>query len=133
MLTFIATKPPGSPYWRRRPRPPLHGGVDREHEVVAGPRLALGELPAGGLPAASTWTLVAPLMPAQQRVVGVLDPGLADLVAGLEVLVARVLELLLVDLADVAEHVRGQRPLRIVADVDALDRDAGEPRWFSRR
>ena len=71
---------------------------------------------------------------AQQRVVGVLDPGLADVVAGLEGLEARVLELLLVDLADVAEQVGGEVALRILAHVDALDRDAREVgSWFSRR
>ena len=104
----------------------LHRLVDRQHEVVAGGRLALGETPAGRLAGGVDLHAALAVGSAQQAVVGELDPVLADLVAGLERLVARILELLLVDLAGVAEQVRGERALRIAAHVDALDRHPRE-------
>ena len=61
---------------------------------------------------------------AQVAVVGVLDAVLADLVARLQAPVARFLQLFFGDLADVAEDVGGQRPVRVVADEDPLDLDA---------
>ena len=65
LLTFIATNPPGSPNCADRALAGrLHVGVDREHEVVAGARLAHVEAAGrSASPEASTWTRVAPLTP----------------------------------------------------------------------
>src|SRR3954453_13433893 len=57
---------------------------------------------------------------------GTVDPRLSDLVALLHALELRVLELWRADLANVAEHVRGERSVRVGADVDAIDADATE-------
>ena len=65
---------------------------------------------------------------AEIRVVGGLDAGLADHVAGLVALLRQRLQLLRGDLADVAEHLRRQRPVRVVADVRRRRLDAGELR-----
>ena len=54
-----------------------------------------------------------------------LDAGLADLVSGLVQLGVRV-ELLLRDFADVAEHLRAERLVRIVPQVRLLDLDTRE-------
>ncbi len=66
-------------------------------------------------------------MPAQELVVAVLDAVLPNLVAGLEVAVARLSQLSLADLADAAESVRRQCPVGIATDEDALHLDPGEP------
>ena len=54
---------------------------------------------------------------AQDAVVLGLEAGGADPVAGVEALVGRLLELLLADLADVAEEVRAEAALWVVAHV----------------
>ena len=77
-------------------------------------------------PSASTKTRPSPRTPAQVGVVDGLDPGLADAVAGRVALVGLRLELLGVDLADVAEDLGGEGPLVVVAQVRLGDLDAGE-------
>ena len=109
---------------RRPPGPPCRASVRRLLPATAA-RSELSGWPWGA-PVASTWTRVAPLRPRRRWSYSYSTPGLADLVAGVEVLVARLLELLGADLADVAEEVRAERPLRVVAHEDALDADAGE-------
>src|SRR5918996_1213501 len=63
----------------------------------------------------------------QPLVVGELDPGLADEVAGLVAPEALLLELVGRDLAHVAEHVGGGRPGRVLAQGQHLGGDPGEP------
>ena len=63
---------------------------------------------------------------AEELVVGVLDPGFADLVARLEALELGLLQLFFVDLADVADDVGGAGAVGVVADEDPLHGDAGE-------
>ncbi len=63
---------------------------------------------------------------AEDRVVLELEAGRADPVARLEALVGGLLELVRTDLADVAEQVGAERPVRVVADVDLRGGDAGE-------
>ena len=63
---------------------------------------------------------------AQVRVVARLDAGLADLVAGLVALLRLALQLARGDLADVAEHLRGERAIRVVPDVAPFDGHAGK-------
>ncbi len=65
------------------------------------------------VPEASTWTRVAPLHRRAGACRSGLDAGLADLVARLERPVARLLELVRIHLAHVAEEVGGQRALRV--------------------
>ena len=67
-----------------------------------------------------------PRLAAQEAVVLVLDAGLADGVALLEGRVARQLQLLLGHLADVAEQVRPDRALPVLAREHALDRHPRE-------
>ena len=95
-LTSIATNAPGSAERvQRRLARRLHRSVDGQQEVVAGPRLRLAEHAARSAgPAASTWTRVSAVAAAQHVVVRVLDARLADLVAGDQALVARLLQLL---------------------------------------
>ena len=65
---------------------------------------------------------------AEIRVVGGLDAGLADQVARVVALLRQRLQLLRGDLTDVAEHLRRERPVRVVADVRRRRLDAGELR-----
>src|SRR5262249_59152079 len=69
---------------------------------------------------------VRPGLPAQEAVVLVLDPRLADRVAGLEAGVPRLVELLSGHLADVPKEVRRDVPLLVLAGEDPLDADARE-------
>ena len=111
--TFIATKAPGRPKESSAPSPvACRPRVDRQPDVVAGLRPGCCASWPVGLPSASTWTRSVPGLAAQEAVVLVLDPGLADLVARVKARVARLLELLGGDLADVAEQVGGDRALR---------------------
>src|SRR3954465_558897 len=64
------------------------------------------------------------VLAAQEAVVGLLDPGLSDAVALRDTRVAPLLELILGDLADRAEDVRGGRLVRIRAQPDLVDRHA---------
>ena len=63
---------------------------------------------------------------AEIRVECSLDAGLADLLAAAVAVLLEPLELLGRDLADVAEHLRSERPVLVVAQVGADDRDARE-------
>ena len=63
---------------------------------------------------------------AQVLVVGALQPALADHGALLDALEALELELGVVDLADAAHELSGQRVMRVAAQELALDVDAGE-------
>ena len=97
-------------FGQRRLAGRLHVGVDRELQVVARHR-RLGDEPAVGRRLAERVDLDPghARLAAQEAVVGVLDPVLADLVAGPQALVARLLQLFFGDLADVAEDVGGER------------------------
>src|SRR3954449_10054845 len=66
------------------------------------------------------------VLTAQEAVVGLLDPGLSDAVALRDTRVAPLLELILGDLTDRAEDVRGRRLVRIRAQPDLVDRHARE-------
>src|ERR687897_2111582 len=66
-------------------------------------------------PAALTSRSWTPSRPRSQLSLGQLDPGLADDVAGRVPAEPPVLQLLGRDLADVAEHVGGGRPGRVLA------------------
>ncbi len=100
--------------------------VDGQANVVAG----LGELLelAGARDAAEGVHEDAPdtRQPAQVGVVGRLDAGLPDPVAARVVLPLRRVELLLGDLAHVAERLRRDPALVVVALVGLVDLDAGE-------
>ncbi len=125
---FIVTKAPRRPLAASAPSPAactlpsivsfrLSPGTGRcETSLPAGGRLAEGvDLDPGDAGLA-----------AQVFVVGVLDPFLADRVAGFEALVARLFEVFLGHLADAAEDVGGEGFVRVAAHEDALDVDAGE-------
>ena len=104
----------------------LQLGVDREAHVVAGFGKLL-EL-ARARHAAERVDEDAP-DPGQSAEIGVvrgLHPGLADSVAGGITLVLRCVELLLGDLAHVAEGLRRDPALVVVALVGLVDLDAGE-------
>ena len=81
-------------------------------------------------PAASISTCSKPVMPCSSLLVALLQPGLADVVGAAVVGVdAQLLEPLLValvDAADVADHVRGELAVRVLAEQARLDVDAGE-------
>ena len=107
----------------------LQADVERQPDVVArhrGPaRLEAPERLAERVDA----ELVHPGRPAQPAVVGRLDPGLADLLAAADVAVLRLLELLQLlgrDLADVAEQLRRQCLVLVVAQIGARHLDARE-------
>ncbi len=70
-------------------------------------------------PVLSTSTRSLPGLAAQVGLVGELDPRLADRVAELVVRRLRLrLQLVVVDLADVSEHVRGHLPVHVLAHRD---------------
>ena len=66
----------------------------------------------------------------QEALVVLLEPGLADVVGaavvGGEALGLELLDLALVDAADVADHVREQLALRVLAEQPRVDLHAGE-------
>ena len=100
--------------------------VEAQAQVVAGPRLLDAEAPAGGRAAGVDLNAGPAVDPPEQVVVGGLDPGLPDQVSGLQRLVLGLLQLVGVDLAHVAEQVRGERALRVAAHVDAVNAHPGE-------
>ena len=105
----------------------LQIGVDCQADVVAG----LGELLelTGARHASERVDEDAPdpRQAAKVRVVGRLHPGLADAVArGVAALPVRRIELLLGDLAHVAERLRRDPAIVVVALVGLVDLDAGE-------
>ncbi len=105
----------------------LDRGVERELQVVAWDRRLRQQLPVRGrLPERVDLDFGQSRLAAEEGVVGVLDSVLSDFVAGLEGLVLGFLELFFVDLADLAEDVGGQGPIRVVADEDPLHRDPRE-------
>jgi hypothetical protein len=63
---------------------------------------------------------------AEELVVGVLDPRLTDDVAGPQAPVGRPGQLMRGDLSDEPKDVGGKGPVLVVADIGALDTDAGE-------
>ena len=106
----------------------LEPDVERQADVVARLRR-----PALGGPALALWNphrvdaqLGGPRRAAEIAVECRLDTGLADLLAAAVALRLEALELLLVDLAHVAEHLRRQRPVLVVAQVRGHDRDPRE-------
>jgi hypothetical protein len=100
----------------------LQLGVEREAQRVPGDRVDDAELPLGAAERVDLDPRRAGAS-AQVAVVLVLDPILADDVAGLEAAIARLLQLLLGDLAGVAEQVGRQGPLRVAADEDPRNLD----------
>ena len=105
----------------------LHPGVDRELEVVAG-HWRLGDQAAVGSRLAEGVNLdpLQSRVPAEVAVVGRLDPVLADFFARLHALVLRLLQLVFVDLADVAEDMGGERSVWVCAHEYPLDRHSRE-------
>ena len=99
--------------------------VEGELEVAAGGRRAAAEGPHH-LPGRVDLEVLDAVAAAQPLVVGQLDPGLADDVAGRVAAEAPLLELVGRDLADVAEHVGGGRPGRVLAQGQHLGGDPGE-------
>ena len=69
---------------------------------------------------------VQPGRSAQVAVVDRLDAALADRVSRVVTLLAEGVKLLLRDLADVAEHMRGELPVGVVAEIFVRDLDARE-------
>src|SRR4029450_1826210 len=108
-----------------RGAPPRRSPADRSRASAAGCRPP-GPDGCRAFPWAAPARPVAAGRPPQVLVVAVLAPRLADDVAGLEAPVLRPLQLARADLADQPEHVRRERPVRVLADVGALHADAGE-------
>ena len=105
----------------------LNPRIDTQLQVVAWLRGDRAELASGrGTAEGVDLHPGLAVAPPQIAVVGVLDPVLADLVAGFQPLVAGLLELLRVDLADISEQVRAEGAVPIAAHKDALHGDAGE-------
>ena len=109
---------------------PLGGALqlDVDRQAKRLPRRRLGLEPGCALWAAARvdGQLRLPVLAAQVGVVGRLDAGLADRVGGLVALALQLLVLLRRDLADVAEHLGGERPVRIAAEEAVLHPHAGE-------
>ena len=101
----------------------LQVDVDGQHQVVARPG-GRSLMTRTGLPSASTSMRRRPGVPRRPRLVVLLDPALADLVVERVRLggLARLgRQLALVDLADVAEDVGGQRAVGVGPQGGALD------------
>ena len=104
----------------------LQAYVQREPKRVARPRLAPGHVRAHLPTHRVDAELVETAFATQVRVERSLDPRLADAVAGAVALPTKLLELLGRDLPGVPEQLRGERPVRISAEVDLDDLDSGE-------
>ena len=110
---------------QRRLADGLQARIEGQSQVVARLRRLAAEL----APRAAQGVHLDPLAPggaAQVLVIGVLDSRLADDVSRLQGPVGGPAELMRADLADEAEDVRGERTVLVLADVGALDADAGE-------
>src|SRR5207302_11239904 len=103
----------------------LQAEVDRELEVLALGGLAQREL-AGGAPERVDLHARGAVVAAQVPVVGPLDAVLAHGGALPDALEPQQLELPGTDLPDRAEHVGADVPVRVLAQVNARDGDAGE-------
>ena len=103
----------------------LQARVQGQAQVVAGLRGPVAERPAGATQRVDLYPLTAGGA-AEELVVAVLDAGLADDVAGVQAPVLRLFQLSRADLADEPEEMSGERPVRVLADVGALDTHAGE-------
>jgi hypothetical protein len=99
--------------------------VEGQLEVAAGGRGAAAQGPHH-LPGRIDLEVLDAVAAAEPLVIGQLDPGLADDVAGRVPAEPPVLQLLGRDLADVAEHVGGGRPGRVLAQGQHLGGDPGE-------
>ena len=108
------------PVLERALRRVLEADVDRQRHVVAVHRLLQLLEVAARLPERVDEQTLEPRRPAQVAVERGLDARLADLVPRHEPGVRALVELLLRHLADVAEDVRAERAVRVVANV-ALD------------
>ena len=123
--TSITTNAASAPAMRRLARL-LHVEVDAEPELPALHRLLDGRL-ALEVAERVDHHPGRPVLAAEEAVVGVLDARLTDPVTELDAGVALVLiELLLGHLAHGPEQVRAELRVRIGAEEDAFDRDAGE-------
>ncbi len=100
--------------------------VEGQLQVVAGLGLDPRELAAARLAGCIDLDADRAVAATEDRVVLRLEAGGADPIARLEPLVGRLLELVGADLGDVAEQLRPERPVRVVADVDLGGGDAGE-------
>ncbi len=104
--------------------------VERQPEVVAGAGRRARQR-AHGAPAGVDFDLLEAGLAVQVALVGRLQPQLADVVGALVVGGAVPLldaaEILVVDAADVPQHVRCDRAERILAEQPRLDLDAREP------
>ena len=103
----------------------LDSEVERQADVVARNGVAMEQSAHDAVGAVDLETRLA-RHSAQPLLVEQLDAALADLVARAVVLALARVELVLVDLADVAEEVRGERSVRIGAFGNALRLDARE-------
>src|SRR5581483_119833 len=104
----------------------LQAHVDRELDRVPGTGLA-AELDRALRAAERVYEdLCSARLAAQEAVEHRLDARLADLVAGPVVLAGEALQLLGRDLPDVAEQLRRERLVGVVAQVGGLDAHAGE-------
>ena len=114
------------PVLERPLRRPLEADVEREADVV--PRLGRPPLDhvAHDAPERVDAELRRARLAAQVGVERRLDARLADLLACPVALLLQPGELVLRDLADVAEHLRRERAVLVVAQVGADDRDAAE-------
>src|SRR4029077_20310817 len=103
----------------------LQAGVQSQAKVVAGPGGAAAE-PAPRMSERIDLNALAAGRAAEELVVGVFDSRLTDDVAGPQAPVSRPGQLMRGDLSDEPENVGGKGSVLVVADIGALDTDAGE-------
>ena len=108
----------------------LQPDVERERQVVAGGGRGARER-AHAAAAGVDLDLLEAGDAVQLALVALLEAGLADVVGALVVrgqalVVLDALHVLVVDAADVADHVRGELAVRVLAEQARLDVDAGE-------
>ena len=99
----------------------LHVPVDREHQVVPGHRRADVEVRVEHPPLRVDLDLPGPVRSVEVPLVGVLEAGLADELTREVSLEVRIRQLLLRDLAQVAEHLCGVVTARVITQrLDAV-------------
>ena len=106
-------------FFRRR----LEVFVDRQYEIIAR-HGAFSPEALHGLARDIDLDLVAAILATHIRIIDFLEAEFADDVTGLVALILLVFELLIIDLADVAECVRAFLLQHVVADRLVLDHDA---------
>ena len=104
----------------------LQVDVERQADRLAGLRRALEDEPARPVAERVHRPLRQTVASAQVRVVGRLEPGLADHVAGLVALRAELLQLLRRDLGDVADELGRELAVGVAPEIRVDDLDARE-------